>query len=135
MTDNLNKFSRDTAEFIEDNADLIADKVTMTAMRTTAGPAATSSVWSYTIPFELRSSRTGRVLPCNGNIAATVGDTSSAGTAAVDTATPTVFMGRGQSVISGDAAAWLAADTATLTLTYTNLRGGTSVATFVVTFV
>lgn len=135
MTDNLNVFERNLRDFIEGTADALADKVTIVCMRPTLSLAATSSVWSYTIPFEIRSSRTGSVLPINGNIAATVGDTSSAGTAAVDTAAPTVFMGRGQSVLSGDAAAWIAAETATLTLTYNKLITGTTTATSVVTVV
>ncbi len=134
MTSNLNVFEPNLRDFIEGVGDLLADDVSVVAMPANVTPAPTSSVWSYTVPFEIRSARTGSVLPINGTIAATVGDTSSAGTAAVSTAAPVVFMGRGSVVLSGDAAAWLDTETATLTLTYTNLRGGTDVDTFVVTF-
>ena len=132
--ENLTLQNEDLQEFMVAVGDLVADKVTVVAMPADVAPAPTAAVWSYTVPFEIRSSVTGSVLPCGGNVAATVGDTSTAGTAAVSTATPTVKMGRGSVVLSGDAAAWLNTETATLTLTYTNTRGGTATDTFVVTF-
>lgn len=135
MTDNLTKFQLELREYMENVGDLLADDVTVYVMPSNPSLPATSSAWSYTVPFEIRSARTGNVLPINGTIAATVGDTSTAGTATVSSATPTVFMGRGTVNLIGDAAAWVAAETATLTLTYTNLRGGTDVDTFVVTVV
>jgi len=134
MTDNLTKFQLELREYMENMGDLLADDVVVYVMPANVAPAPTAAAWSYVIPFEIRSARTGNVLPINGTIAATVGDTSSAGTATVSTAAPVVFMGRGTVTMSGDAAAWLNTETATTTLTYTNLRGGTDVDTFVVTF-
>jgi hypothetical protein len=132
--ENLTIQNEDLQEFMVAVGDLIADAVTVACMPANVTPAPTAAAWSYTVPFEIRSSTTGNVLPCNGNVAATVGDTSNAGTAAVSTATPTVTMGRGSVVLSGDAADWLDTETATLTITYTNCRGATDVDQFVVTF-
>jgi hypothetical protein len=134
MTDNLTKFQLELRNYMEAVGDLLADDVSVVAMPVNVTPAPTAAAWSYIVPFEIRSARTGEVLPINGTIAATVGDTSTAGTATVSSATPTVFMGRGSVTLSGDAAAWLDTETATLTLTWTNFRGGTDVDTFVVTF-
>jgi hypothetical protein len=135
MDDNLTKFQIGLREYMENMGDLLADAVVVYVMPSNPSLAATSSAWSYTVPFEIRSERTGNVLPINGTIGASAGDTSTAGTASVSSATPTVFMGRGSVNLLGDAAAWVAAETATLTLTYTNLRGGTDTDTFVVTVV
>lgn len=115
-------------------ADYNADAVLVQVDRANVTPAPTAAIWSYVVPFSLVGENSGLVIPYTGVIAASVGDTSSAGTAAIDDATPAVTLGRGTVTISGDAQAWLNAETATLTLTYTNLRGGTDTDTFVVTF-
>lgn len=109
------------------------DDVVVSIERANVAPAPTAAVWSYVVPFHLETTA-GETIPFNGTIAATVADTSTAGTAAVSTATPAVVNGRGTVTLSGDAAAWLDTETATLTLTHTNLRGGTDTDTFVVTF-
>lgn len=134
MTDNFNKFQVELRSFMEGVGDLFADDVTVVCMPANVAPAPTAAAWSYVVPFEVRSARTGFVLPLNGTIGAGAGDTSTSGTASVSSATPTCFMGRGSVTLSGDAAAWLDTETATLTLTYTNLRGSTDTDTFVVTF-
>lgn len=134
MTDNLTKFQLELREYMENVGDLLADDVSVVVMPANVAPAPTAAAWSYTVPFEIRSARTGNVLPINGTIGAGAGDTSTAGTASVSSATPTVFMGRGSVALAGDAAAWLDTETATLTLTWTNFRGGTDTDTFVVTF-
>lgn len=134
---NLEKFlgqNPEMRDYIDAIGDLLADDVAVVVLPANPTPAPTISAWSYTVPFEIRSARTGSVLPINGTIGAAAGDTSSAGTASVSSATPAVRMGRGTVNLLGDAQAWLAADTATLTLTYTNLRGATDQDTFVVTF-
>jgi hypothetical protein len=100
--------------------------------RANVTPAPTSAVWSYVVPFHLETAA-GEMVPYNGTIAATVADTGG-GTATVSTATPTVTNGRGKVTIAGDAATWANSETATLTLTHTNLRGATDTDTFVVTF-
>lgn len=115
-------------------ADFNADKVLVVVERANVTPAPTSAAWSYEVPFSLVGEVSGYVIPYNGTIGAAASDTSSAGTASVSSATPTVTMGRGTVTLSGDAQAWLNSETATLTLTYTNLRGGTATDTFVVTF-
>lgn len=134
MTDNLTKFQNDLRTYMDAMGDLLADDVSVVCMPANVTPAPTSAAWSYVVPFEIRSERTGTVLPINGTIGAGAGDTSTAGTASVSSATPKVYMGRGSVTLSGDAAAWLNTETATLTITYTNLRGGTDVDTFVTTF-
>lgn len=132
--ENLTKQNEDMRDFIEGVGDLLADDVAVVCMPANVTPAPTSAVWTYTVPFEIRSARTGKVLPINGTIGAAAGDTSTAGTAAVSSATPAVYLGRGTVNLTGDAQAWLDTETATLTLTWTNFRGGTDVDTFVVTF-
>lgn len=115
------------AEFNSDSVSLVVDRANIT-------PAPTAAAWSYSVPFRLVGEISGLVLPFTGTVGATVGDTSTAGTASVPAATVDVVMGSGVATINGDAEAWLDTETATLTLTYTNLRGGTDTDTFVVTF-
>ena len=115
-------------------ADFNSDSVLVVVERANVTPAPTSAIWSYEIPFKLVGENSGLVIPFTGNIAASVADTSTAGTAAIDDTTPAVVMGKGKITISGDAAAWLNTETATATITYTYLRGGTDTDTFVVTF-
>lgn len=114
--------------------ELAADQVLVEVLRDNVAPAPTSAAWSYVVPFRLKGEISGLTLPYTGTIGAGAGDTSSAGTASVSSATPSVVMGVGSVTLSGDAAAWLNTETATLTLTYTNMRGGTDTDTFVVTF-
>lgn len=134
MTDNLTKFQLELRNYMEAVGDLLADDVSVVVMPANVTPAPTSAAWNYVVPFEIRSARTGEVLPINGTIGAGAGDTSTAGTASVSSATPAVFMGRGSVTFSGDAQAWLNTETATLTLTYTCLKSGTKTDTYVVTF-
>lgn len=132
--ENLTKQNEDLRDFIDGVGDILADDVAVVCMPANIAPAPTAEAWSYTVPFEIRSARTGKVLPINGTIGAAAGDTSSAGTATVSSATPTVYLGRGTVNLIGDAQAWLNTETATCTLTYTNLRGGTDTDAYVVTF-
>jgi len=75
---------------------------------------ATSSAWTKVVKFQLEDS-IGNVMDWfNGTIDALVGDTSTAGTASVDDATPAVVNGVGSIILSGDASAWLATETATI---------------------
>lgn len=96
-------------------------------------PAPTAAVWSYTVSFGLQTAA-GEEIPYTGNIVAGAANTSTAGTAAVDDASPAVVLGKGSVVFSGDAAAWLDTETATLTLTYTDAYATAHTDTFVVTF-
>jgi hypothetical protein len=121
-------------EIVSAQAELFSDRTTVVIDRANVTPAPTAAAWTYTVPFRLVGETSGLVLPYTGTIAATVADTSTSGTATVSSASPTITMGSGTVNILGDAQAWLNAETATLTLTYTNLRGGTDTDTFVVTF-
>lgn len=97
-------------------------------------PAPTSDVWSYTIKFQLVDSHGNVHNWYNGNIAAAAGDTSTAGTASVDDATPAVVDGVGTVVLQGDAQDWLNAETATCTLNGTVLGVSLANKVFTVTF-
>lgn len=110
-----------------------AEDIAVTVERANVTPAPTSKAWSYVVPFTLKTSD-GEVIPYTGNIAAAATNTSSAGTASVNDATPAVVMGYGSVTLSGDAKAWLNTETATLTLTYTTAYGNDKTDTFVVTF-
>lgn len=115
-------------------ADYNADKVLVQIDRANVTVAATATTWSYAVPFYLVGENSGYVIPYSGTVGAAASDDSTAGTASVSSATPTVTMGKGTVTLSGDAAAWLAGETATCTISYTNLRGGTDTDAFVVTF-
>lgn len=79
-------------------------------------PAPTAAEWEYTVKFGLVDSN-GRIHDWyTGDITAAVADTSTAGTASIDDATPSIVNGVGTVVLSGDAAAWLDTETATVTL-------------------
>jgi len=122
------------AELWKAQADFNADAVLVVIDRANVTPEPTAAAWSYTVPFYLVGENSGLVIPYTGVVGAGAADTSTAGTASVDDASPAVTMGKGSVVFSGDAADWLDTETATLTITYTNLRGGTDTDTFVVTF-
>lgn len=112
------------------NAEDIAVVVTIDNV----APVPTTEVWSYTVPFELRTAA-GEVIPYSGNIAATAAEsTSGGGTADPADSTPAMVMGKGSVVFAGTEATWSNTDTATLTLTYTTAYGNDKTDTFVVTF-
>jgi len=110
------------------------DDVTVVIERANIAPAPVTGTWSYTVPFHLEDSN-GLVVPFNGTIAATAAEsTSGGGTADPTDATPAVVNGVGEVTFAGTSGTWANTDTATLTLTHTNLRGGTDTDTWVVTF-
>ena len=110
------------------------DDVVVVIERANVTPAPTAAVWSYVVPFHLETA-TGETVPFNGTIAATAAEsTSGGGTADPTDATTSVVNGRGTVTFAGTEATWANENTATLTLTHTNLRGGTDADTFVVTF-
>lgn len=131
---NMSGFQPELRKILDAQADFNADNVVVVVDRANVTPAPTSAIWSYVVPFHLEGGTSGEIIPFTGTIGAGVADTSSAGTAAVSSATPSVVNGVGSVTISGDAAAWLDTETATLTLTYTKTRTGTVTDTFVVTF-
>jgi len=134
MTDFLNGLPPKMVDYIKVMGDWAQDDVALVIKTANVAPAPTSAAWDYVVQFELQSASTGEVIPINGTVGAGAADTSTAGTASVSSATPAMELGRGSVTFSGDAADWLDTETATLTLTYTNLRGGTDTDTFVVTF-
>lgn len=97
-------------------------------------PAPTAAVWNYVIKFELVDSKGNVHNWYNGDIVATAGDTSAAGTASVDDGTPAVVNGIGTVTLSGDAAAWLNTETATCTLNGSVLGVTLGNKVFTVTF-
>ncbi len=115
-------------------AELNAGAVSVVVDRANVTPAPTSAAWSYSVPFHIVGTASGLCVPYTGNIVAGAGDTSSAGTASVDDSSPPVVMGSGTVKLQGDAQAWLNAETATLTLTYTDAYATAHTDTFVVTF-
>lgn len=111
------------------------DDVTVVIERANLTAAAVTGTWTYQVPFHLENAA-GEMVPYTGTIAATAAESTSGGGEADPTdTTPGVVNGVGDVVtFAGTTGTWAAADTATLTLTHTNLRGGTDTDTWVVTF-
>lgn len=130
---NLSGFQPELREILIAQAKFNAGDVSVVIGLANVTPAPTAAIWSYTVPFELQTA-TGQLIPYSGNVAASAGNTSTAGTAAVGDATPAVVLGKGEVGFSGDAAAWLSTETATLTVTYTDAYATAHTDTFVVTF-
>ena len=130
----LNGLAPRDVELWRAQSEFNADKVLVVIDRANITPAPTSAAWSYKVPFRLVGEISGLTLPYTGTVGVAASDTSTAGTASVPAATVDVVLGRGVATLNGDAAAWLNTETATLTITYSNLRTGTDVDTFVVTF-
>ena len=120
-------------EYIQVQAKLNAGDTAVVVKTPVVTPEPTAAIWSYLVNFELQTAA-GEILPFTGNIASSIADDSSAGTAATSDETPAVVMGKGSVTISGDAAAWLDTDVATLTVTYTNAFAVAKTDTFTVTF-
>lgn len=97
-------------------------------------PAPTAAAWEYDVAFQLVDTDGRCHAWFSGDLTAAASDSSTAGTASVSDATPAVVNGVGTVTLSGDAAAWLATETATLTLDGTVLGTALDAVTFVVTF-
>ena len=110
------------------------DDVTVVVDAANITPAPVTGTWTYDIRFHLETAA-GEMVPYNGTIAATAAESTSGGGQAdpVD-ATPAVVDGLGKVTFAGTSGTWANNDTATLTLTHTNLRGGTDTDTWIVTF-
>jgi len=120
-------------DFLEAQAKFNAEDIAIEVEIANVTPEPTAAVWSYTVPFTMKTAA-GEIIPYTGNIVAAASDDSAAGTAAVDDATPAMVMGKGTVTLSGDEAAWLDTEVATLTLTYTTAYGNDKTDTFTVTF-
>lgn len=129
----MSGLSPELREQLNAQAKFNAEDITIVIGRANVTPAPTAAVWSYAVPFTMETAA-GEVIPYTGNIVAAASNTSSAGTAAVSDTSPAMEMGYGTVTLSGDEAAWLDTETATLTLTYTTAYGNDKTDTFVVTF-
>jgi len=112
--------------------------VVMVITPATAEPLATAAAWTQTFYVELQTAAGELHTWFNKAITSghSVADTSTAGTATVSPATTTTFVnGIATIVMSGDAAAWLLDETATLTVAAFEVMGYTiAEKTGVVTF-
>ena len=111
------------------------DDVTVVIERANITPVPVAGTWTYQVPFHLETAA-GEMVPYTGTIAATAAESTSGGGEAdpVDS-TPSVVNGIGDVItFAGTTGTWADSDTATLTLTHTNLRGGTDTDTWIVTF-
>jgi len=104
----------------------------------TDNPAPTAAVWTQDFYVELQTAAGQVHTWFNKEVASghSVGDTSTAGTATVSPATTTAYVnGIAKITMSGDAAAWLNSETATLTVAELVVLGYTLTAkTGVLTF-
>jgi len=117
-------------------ADYNADAVLVVIDRANITVAA-SDTWTYAVPFYLVGENCGKVIPYTGVVGAAVSLTTGSGPVpAVDDASPSVVMGKGTVTVSAGnvgGGSYVATDVATLTITYTTLRGSTDTDTFTVT--
>lgn len=92
--------------------------------------AATAAAFNRKVAIELRNAKGERHTWFNGDISVSIADTSALGTASIhggDT-TPTMSQGRCVVQVDGDAAAWLAGETNTLTVAQATILGQTVAA-------
>lgn len=96
----------------------------------TKSTAATAAAWTRTVVVELQDAAGARQTWYSAAIAngVSIADTSNAGTASIPSTTLTVTNGRASIVVSGDAQAWLAAETDTLTVAQATILGQTVAA-------
>ena len=115
----------------------LAGDIVMVIDPETVAPVPTAAAWTRNVKVSIQNAA-GDVhgwLNKAYTTTASVGDTSTAGTASIAATTLTIVDGEANIVVSGDAADWL--DTETDTLTIANITvlgvtvtGGTSVETF-----
>ncbi len=125
-----------------ENIDILGSAVngdmTIVITPTTVDRAATAAVWSRTVNIKIVDSNGLKHSWLTQGFATSlaIADTSTAGTASIASTTLSIVNGEADVIVSGDAAAWLATETDTLTISnltilgYT-VTGGTSVQTFV----
>ena len=103
----------------------------------TVAPAPTSAAWTRDVVVEVQDASGSVHTWINQDYATAlaIADTSTAGTASITSTTLSIVNGRAVVTVSGDAVAWLNAETDTLTVSnitvmgYT-ITGGASVETF-----
>ncbi len=120
-------FWKAQAQFNSDKVLVVIDRANITV--------AANDTWHYTVPFRLVGEVSGETIPFTGDVGAAVSLTTGSGpTPVVSDSTPAVVMGCGSVEVSHGDTGYQAGDVATLTITYTNLRGSTDTDTFTVTF-
>jgi hypothetical protein len=124
-------------DYLTAQAKAMAGDIVMVIDPETVTPAPTAAVWSRNVKVSIETAA-GEVHTWLNKAYATtasVGNTSTAGTAAIASTTLTIVNGVAVIAVTGDAAAWLATETDTLTLANitvlgVTVTGGTSVETF-----
>jgi hypothetical protein len=130
----LNGLPPKLVDIIEAQAEFNADKVLVVIDRPNITQVA-SDDWTYEVPFRLVGEISGKTIPYTGTIGAAVTQSTGSGqTPVVSSATPSLKLGSGSVTVgAGASSGWSAGEVATMTLTYTNLQGGTDTDTFTVT--
>lgn len=113
--------------------------LTMEIYPETVDRAATAAAWTRYVDIRIKNSDGTIATWLTSDYATTlsIADTSTAGTASITSTTLSIVEGVARVAVSGDAAAWVAAETDTLTVAnitdpFSNtVTGGTSVQTFV----
>jgi hypothetical protein len=118
---------RAQSEFNADKVLLVIDRANITEAK--------NDTWHYTIPFRLVGELSGLVIPYTGTVGAAVTlSTGSGPTPVVSDATPDVVFGSGSVEVNHGDTGYDTGDVCTLTITYTNLQGGTDTDTWTITF-
>ena len=137
MAANVNdvRISKPVKDWLEALGSGVEQDYDLVKLTSDVTPSPTSEAWNYRVVFELRDSNGKRMVWANGTATATPSDTSVAGTATVDNATPAIVNGRISVTLSGDAADWLDTETATVTVDAGTIGAvDTTVKAFLVTF-
>lgn len=129
---------RDWLQDLQDQNNSIArGGFTLTVSPATGTPAPTAAAWTQAVTVTLKDASGAVADWVNTSYATTIsaGDTSTAGTASVSTATLTFVNGVATFDLEGDEAAWLNSETATatvanITFAGNTVTGGTCVLTF-----
>jgi len=125
-------------EYIDKLVSGMSGKLTMSVSPATVDRAATASAWTRNVVVEIKDEK-GRIcdwLSASYATKVSIADTSTLGTATIASTTLAIVRGRAVITVSGSAAAWVAAETNTLTvgnltiMGYT-VTGATSVETIV----
>jgi len=108
----------------------LAGDLVFVATPSTVAPAPTSSAWTRTVVIELQTAAGEVHTWYNKAITSgvSIADTSTLGTATIPSTTLTFTNGRASVVVSGDAQAWLNAETDTLTVAEATILGYTVTA-------
>lgn len=118
MSQNMNVDPKTRRQLVQMQKAMSGDMI-ITIDTANVTPAPTAAAWSYTVKFRITDAVGKTHDWYSANFTAAIADDSSAGTASIDDATPAVTNGYGSVTVSGDAAAWLNTEVATLSLSPT----------------